>query len=220
MDISLVCCYTKENMAMDMKHSAEKSNIEMEFIFIDNRENRFTSAASALNYGFDKSKGDVVIFLHQDIVFEDPKDLNRMYDYLKEHSDTILGAAVNGMSFDNDFTKAKGLDECIVAVNRKVFDIIRFDEINFDGWHLYCADLCEQANQNGLNVEIMNSSIKHLSNGNIDKAYKITLKKFRKKYRNKTKKIYFSFGWCYTSEIKYKLYNILRIIRYRKINYL
>ena len=48
--ISFICCYTKEDLLNDLKKStACLTDYEIEWVLIDNRNNRFKSAASALN---------------------------------------------------------------------------------------------------------------------------------------------------------------------------
>ena len=61
--ISFICCYTKEDLLNDFKKSTDcLTDYEIEWVLIDNRNNRFKSAASALNYGFNKSTSPIVIF--------------------------------------------------------------------------------------------------------------------------------------------------------------
>ena len=42
-------------------------NVEYELIALDNREDRFKSAAEALNYGGERASGEYIMFAHQDM---------------------------------------------------------------------------------------------------------------------------------------------------------
>lgn len=68
--ISLITVFNNQSMVDEMINSAKRQNDAVtEFIMIDNRNNKFNSAAAALNYGVEKASGDVLVFLHQDIEF-------------------------------------------------------------------------------------------------------------------------------------------------------
>ena len=58
--------------------------------------------------------------------------------------------------------------------------LLSFDEVICDGWHLYGADLCLQANLvSGMSVMVVPMNIWHKSNGNADKSYFITQNKIQ-----------------------------------------
>lgn len=49
--ISLICCYNNLQQYKDMQKSLENQTVEYELIGIDNREEKYKSAAFALNAG-------------------------------------------------------------------------------------------------------------------------------------------------------------------------
>lgn len=92
-DLALVCCYNNEKQLNELLlDSYNKQNVECEKILIDNSDNKFSSAAKALNYGASISKSNYYIFLHQDIKFLDSNVLKNFYEELKECKG-ILGVA-------------------------------------------------------------------------------------------------------------------------------
>ena len=69
-DLALICCYNNEKQLNELLlDSYNEQDVECEKIFIDNSNNKFSSAAKALNYGASISESNYYIFLHQDIRF-------------------------------------------------------------------------------------------------------------------------------------------------------
>ncbi|MDD6225493.1 MAG: glycosyltransferase, partial [bacterium] len=92
--ISLITVYNNMPLLDDMLKTAEQQkNVEIDYIMIDNRNGRFSSAAAALNYGIKQSKGEVVVFLHQDIEFLEPDVLEKVYDFAVNNKYVIFGSA-------------------------------------------------------------------------------------------------------------------------------
>lgn len=61
--ISLITVFNNQSMIDEMINSDKRQNdADTEFIMIDNRNNKFNSAAAALNYGVEKASGDVLVF--------------------------------------------------------------------------------------------------------------------------------------------------------------
>ena len=68
--MSIICVYNNEQILNDfLISSLEKQSEDYELILVDNRNQEFTSASSALNYGAKKATGDYLVFAHQDINF-------------------------------------------------------------------------------------------------------------------------------------------------------
>ncbi len=228
--ISLITVYNNEELLNQMRESAQKQeNVNIEYVFIDNRNNEFSSAAAALNYGFKKANGRVLVFLHQDIEFMDSGVLKSIFDYAINNPDTIFGAAgvdgtrsgivlstINGLDTISSPVEALTLDECLIACHKNVFDKIEFDEVLCDGWHLYGADLCLQAKLiHGLKVEAFPMNVWHKSPGCADKNYYKTQNKLGAKYRKHIKVITTTNSWVYTNPIKSVAHSIYRRLRYR-----
>lgn len=235
--ISLITVYNRETLVEEMKNSASnQKNVEVEFILIDNSNKQFSSASKALNYGAKTSSGDVLVFLHQDIEFLSDDVLEQIYDFALENPNSVFGAAGVPMRQNSDkillsnffagpdktqcatinkAEKAFTLDECLIACHKEAFSKLQFDEVICDGWHLYGADLCLQAQAfNGMSVYAIPLNVWHKSNGNADKSYYDCQNKLGNKYRKHYKIINTTNGWVYTSFIKRFLQNSYRRIRY------
>ncbi len=215
-----------------------QAGVDVDCVMIDNRQKAFNSAAAALNYGAAKAKGDVLVFLHQDIEFLSDAALEQIYDFAVKNKNVIFGAAgvksrkedasgkiftsmyagedkVKNSSLDNA-TECFTLDECLIACYKDCMKNIAFDEKTCDGWHLYGADLCLQA---GLDPDLKVMVIPmdyvwHKSNGNADKSYHLTQNKLADKYKGKYRVINTTNGYQYTNGIKRMLTNIYRKLRY------
>lgn len=79
--ISLITVYNNEKLVREMTDSAAvQQGVSVEYILLDNRGRKFESAAAALNEGIEKSTGEVLVFLHQDIEFLSEGVLEDIYD--------------------------------------------------------------------------------------------------------------------------------------------
>lgn len=121
------------------------------------------SAAEALNVGLDKSRGDIVVFCHQDVIYyEDWVDM--FFERVAEieshnHKWGVLGTA--GITKRDDTVgvvhSVKGglqwqpnkrartyevqtVDEHCMAIKRS--SGLRFDHVTFNGFHFYGPDIC------------------------------------------------------------------------------
>ena len=66
--ISVICVYNDDWILQNyLLKSLSEQKAGFELITIDNGENRFASAAEALNYGGRKATGDYLLFVHQDV---------------------------------------------------------------------------------------------------------------------------------------------------------
>ena len=209
--VSVICCYNNEEVLHDMLYkSISTQSIKCEFIPIDNRSNKFTSAASALNYGASISKGKYLIFAHQDIEIFDKTSLESIIKYLDELSPAIIGYAGRSKEDSAVYTNMKHginrtyagnkrivvptevhtLDESFVAIEKSLFFKYKFDESVCDNWHLYTVDLCLLLASDNIKSYAIPSSAYHKSSGVIDKGYYKTLDKLVKKHRKNHNVIY------------------------------
>lgn len=238
--ISLITVYNNKEMLDEMLVSAEKQkNVDIDYVMIDNRENTFSSAAAALNYGTAKAIGEVYVYLHQDVEFLTETALEQIYDFAIKNRNVIFGAAGVKRRYkksDNIIiltsiyageeknknnklrtpTDCFTLDECLIACYRDVMKKVSFDEKVCDGWHLYGADFCLQA---GLipNLKVMvlpMPYVWHKSSGNADESYRNTQDRLAKKYKGKYRIINTTNGFQYTNSFMRLMLNIYRKIRY------
>ena len=92
--ISLISVYNNVEKMREMVDSAKKQcDVNIDYVLLDNTDFKFKSAAKALNYGIKKAVGEVVVFLHQDIIFLDPNQLSLIFDFAVENKNVIFGAA-------------------------------------------------------------------------------------------------------------------------------
>ena len=238
--ISIISVYNNElllNKLIDTINS--QIGVSVDKVIIDNTKNKFSSAASALNYGIKKTCGEVLVFVHQDVEFLSTDSLVKIYDFADENRFTVFGAAgvkskdkghsdgILSAMYEGEFkskytslscpTECFVLDECLIACHRDCMNYLSFDEKVCDGWHLYGADLCMQAQINpNLNVVVLPMDyVWHKSHGNADKSYFQTQGKLAKKYKDYYKIINTTNGFQYTNSFKRILLNIYRKLRYR-----
>ncbi len=231
--ISIICCYTNTEYLKCLKDSLkDKSNID--WVDIDNRQNLYKSAASALNKGANQAIGEVLIFLHQDVEF---LDYNTLDDIEKKALEGyIVGVAGKRRPYEKVLstmyegierkktkkiiqypTYVQTCDECLIAMTKEVYEKIGgFDENLFDGWHFYGVDLCLAASLINIKSIVIPSNFWHKSKGNRDKNWYIYQEKLRVKYKGKKCLLVYPCGWIVSNEILYKILNILRKLKHLK----
>ena len=165
MKISIICVYNnKQTLKNCLLDSLKKTKTEYELILIDNRNGEFNSAADALNYGGNKANGDLLLFVHQDVIFFE-NNLEDIIFYCKNSQNLgIAGVAgtdeLSGLVKSNgihhtppidmgpihiyEVESAQTLDEVLLIIPKEVFDNFKFDAKTCYHWHLYGADYCLQ----------------------------------------------------------------------------
>ncbi len=206
MKASIIICYTNKALISKTIEYLDSQDVRKDFeiIAIDNSENKFSSAAKALNYGASIAKGEILIFMHQDVFFEHSNDVSNLIGYFDKLDDlALLGVAgINGkdlMVYSNitetydhinkyknitEPIEVETIDECVIAIRKKFFDRIKFDEITCDNWHFYGVDLSYQVRLNNGKVYSVPVPVCHLSQGNTNLSFYKNLKKLGKKYHN------------------------------------
>lgn len=241
--ISIVCVFNNARLLADSLLSGlNHQTVPYELIAIDNTKNEFSSAAQALNYGGQKARGKYIMFVHQDIRLCSAKwllDAERMLDSLpnlgvagiagKREGGYILTNLTNGnppSALDTQTIGAEPiavqtLDECLTIVPRDLFNVLQFDEITCDGWHLYSVEYCVRSTLLGLDLYVLPFQTYHLSRGTsstptepidrlishcptikptfLPKEYYTALKKVIKKHKKNVSKIHTIFGDWSTS---------------------
>ena len=235
--ISIVCVYNNERLLADfLLDSLSRQTVHYELITINNTENQFTSAAQALNYGGRKARGKYIMFVHQDIRLcsnEWLHDAERILDSLpnlgvagiagRREGGRILTNLTNGTPPTAVGTQSvaepvtvQTLDDCLTIVPRDVFNVLEFDEITCDGWHLYAVEYCVSSTLLGFALYVLPFHTYHASLGTsstptdpvdrlisrcpmtvpafLPKDYYVALKKVIKKHRYNVKKIHTVFG--------------------------
>jgi Glycosyltransferase like family len=160
--ISIVCVYNNEKiLEQRLLYSLKMQHSLYEVLTIDNRTNRFTSAASALNWGASLARGDWIIFAHQDISLLSENWLKDAKKLLQTSSpDGWVGiagvtrtgeargfmldrAALSGTPFKT-LLEVQTLDECLLIHRREKSGYQYFDN-SLSGWHAYGVEACCRA---------------------------------------------------------------------------
>ncbi len=202
--MSIICVYNNEDILEKyLIKSLDKQSEEYELILIDNRENEFKSASSALNYGAKEARGDYLVFAHQDIYFSDSnwiKDTINQLDELKnlgiagvagKTTDSIVRSNIKQGLDPVDVSsfkifkaeKASTLDECLFIIPKKVHEKFPLNEKICDDWHLYAVDYVYDIKNHGFEAYLLPSILEHRSKGDsMSDSYYTTLSKLQKKY--------------------------------------
>jgi glycosyltransferase involved in cell wall biosynthesis len=216
-EASFVTCVSDwqmyERCVVDSLNRMHFPEQKIERVPVDNVNNNF-SASQALNRGLWKSRGKIIVFCHQDIIFPENwlSDLIVKIEELDQQvaSWGVIGPAgrcvdgsksghildPHGELFHPPFPRqVQTLDELCMIIRGK--SELRFDEY-FDHFHLYGADLCLMAACRGMPCYTVDCYLEHLSGGNKNEAWRLQKEKFIIKWWPKRrivgKKIYTTSG--------------------------
>lgn len=204
--VSVIIVYTDLQKLEEAKLWLQKQTAweSVELITLDNRENAFSSAAKALNYGAEISRGEILVFMHQDIYLWDLNAVDTYRTYLESDPNAIIGPAgkredgkvvmdlyetkekiQRGERANGQMFEVETLDECLIAMTRHTWNRLRFDEICCDNWHCYAVDICLanklSGNQNRMiPLEICHDSLGNSENNSFRRSVGNLVKKYRK----------------------------------------
>jgi len=216
---SFVVCATKPEEVKGLCNSID-TLVTHEMMLINNRNNIFTNASEALNYGIKLSSSMYNILCHQDVRYSSNTlevILSRIDDVEKQEKNWgVLGIAGAGwtdtkqrtfLHFMDSVGKSSGfykeiqtLDECFSVIKNN--KILHYDETILDHWHFYGADICLSAIEKGFRNYVINTKVIHLSNGldNLNKhfkEYQIQCRRLLSKWKDK-------FPYITTTTMQYK----------------
>ena len=180
------------------------------------------SLSEGYNRGIDRSRGDIVIFCHDDIEVLTPSFHQQLCNYLESYDgigcagtdrmiesawfgagDPYIHGAVAypaGNNWPSDrfdvqiwgdlkltvVPNIQALEGFFFAVRRTVLDRVRFDEVNFDGFHVYDTDFTFAAYLSGFRLAVCKDLlIAHQSGGNFNEEYRVYRARFAEKYRDR-----------------------------------
>ena len=236
--VSFICVYNSERFFKLMFNSIKLTNIsyDYEIVGIDNTNNQYKSMVAALTAAQKKANGNIMVFLHQDVVFSNESNLNWLiencvkkcalygvfgvenYGASKKSISSItdLWCEYDGLKKD-EIREVFTIDECLFACNKKLLDKINFDSKLCKHWDFYAVDLALQCQLANIPVYSIGLKLIHYSKGNTKtKAFKSVEKRLINKYRNNFSIITYPCGWSYTSHAKifkqqlFKLYASVR----------
>lgn len=200
--ISIICPVNNYNVLKMLTESLEKQTIkDYELIIIDATKMKFKSAAETLNYGVSISKGDILLFVHQDVELINNDALAKIIDFSKNNDFGIAGVAgknvhdkycttsvlvgknrrPGGQIKTTDIIETQTLDECLFIIKKDKFN----NFTNYGNtWHFYSVDYCLKMLESNEKVLLFPIDIYHLSPGySMNYNYYTTLKKVGKNHK-------------------------------------
>lgn len=200
--ISIICaCNDKKIMETMLKSSLKNQTYQdFELLIIDAKHHGFKSASQTLNYGVSLAKGNILLFIHQDVelfdknILESIVEFDNKYNYgiagvcgvvetgeYQNYSSVLVGYDKHQTGIQNRIIREiYALDECLFFINKKNF--LGFDDLG-NTWHFYAVDYSIKCQKSGLKVMLIPNQIYHLSPGwSLDYSYFDTLKLIAHKY--------------------------------------
>lgn len=224
---SFICPSNRPDMVDScIRASLQKqTNNSYELIVVDTLLQRFDSASQALNFGAEKAKGEYLVFLHHDIIFDAVDFLNSLALMVKSRSFCIAGVAgiIKGSSPNrcsaltnivhgeeketplcavsiSEITPCDTLDECFFVIPKKVWQT-RPLSVFYPSWHLYAVEYSLWANhEDPGSCVALPLTLWHKSKGvSFDESYYRAVSVLRKLYKPHYDVIYSSCGIWPTS---------------------
>ncbi|HMA64069.1 MAG: glycosyltransferase [Fibrobacterota bacterium] len=88
-------------------------------------------------------------------------------------------------SWDDQDADVVAVDGLFFAIRASLFSTIRFDDITFNGFHLYDLDICMQIQKSHRLIVTKDILVRHLSGGSFDTKWQSYAVAFLKKYSNR-----------------------------------
>ena len=156
---------------------------DCEFLYLDNSETNQLDAFAALNRLIREARGDRIILCHQDLIFHDNtrEDLDSRLRELTDFDPSWAVAGNAGGTAPGQLairiSDPHGTNTCTGELPARAqsldenFLILRADanlglSRDLQGYHLYGADLCLQADLRGHSAYVIDFHLNHLSSGN------------------------------------------------------
>lgn len=234
--ISIICiCNQRKVYNQFLKKSLDRQHqCSYELLVIDNSNHQYSSAAYAFNQMAKKAKGDLLMFVHQDMELCDDYFLNKVESTFKENDNLgIVGVAgcKDGKVISNIYhsnpkvlvsshhidtlTTVNSLDECLFVIPKSIVLEYPFDERVCHHWHLYAVEYCYHMKSLNKTVAVLPLDAYHASYGDfMNEGYYQTLELLAKKYHHQFKKIDTTIRSWSTNPLLLKL-NI-QYLRYKK----
>jgi hypothetical protein len=153
---------------------------ETEFLPVDNRGNRFTTAGAALNDGARRARHDVVVFVHQDVVLHSLDDLEAAAGVLMANPDVGILGAIGMDSRDRLVGRIRdrvveigesapsprdidSVDEVLFMIRREQVLAEPISEDPLLAWHAYGVEYCARMRRRGMRAAVIDLPLTHNS---------------------------------------------------------
>lgn len=219
--ISIIICNRKSTINPALKENIQNTvGVKHEIVLIDNSRGQY-NIFQAYNEGVRQAKGDILCFMHDDILFrsngwgsviEDAFTANEHMGALgvagghfmpdcpcswstcKTTSYHVWQTNHDGTTTEykcTDHTEGKhlvdvaSLDGLFMCIRHSLFNITRFDDHTFTGFHCYDSDICMQILAAGYSVNVtFDIDIEHRSNGACNQQYYDNIEIWYKKWHS------------------------------------
>jgi Glycosyltransferase like family len=194
--ISIICVFNNapvREQCLDRSIERHRSEVDdLDYVMVDNRDGRFTSAGAAFNSGAAQARHDHLVFVHQDVVLHSLSALEHAAAALQaDRSIGLLGAigvepggrlvgrvrdrfVLIGERTDRP-VDVDAIDEVLFIVPRRVLDRHGLSEAPRFAWHAYAAEYGLRLRQDGLRVCAVDVPLTHnsmsLNTEQLDAAY-------------------------------------------------
>ena len=180
----ILCSRTKDVSKAFKQNIAETIGAEYELIVIDNSKNKY-SIFSAYNEGVRHAKGDILCFMHEDILYKTlewgkqvetimqdisigclgvigsymlPKNSGYWYDVKPYMTGRVLADENHSVDCnENGYVESEvvAVDGMWFCIQKSMFQTISFDEQTYQGFHWYDMDICMQILNIGKKISII-----------------------------------------------------------------
>ena len=215
-----VVCASNDPLVLEqmLLTSLRRQTVAWELRVVDAAAEGLAGCAAALNAGAAGTSAPWLMFVHQDVAFDEPDFLRAAIDLMSPLADLgiagpigvaerpasgrmrIVGRWLEGRDrrpvqfapLDRP-TPVQTLDELLLFVPRRVFDRLKFDPVACPDWHLYGVDYCLSVIELGLRPYALPLVVHHLSGGTLTPGYYETLARVVRKHRRRVRVIYTTF---------------------------
>jgi tetratricopeptide (TPR) repeat protein len=207
--VSVICCSVSPAKLNVLVDCLNERLLHWELVHISDAR----SLSEGYTRGLQKAQADLLVFCHDDIRILSSDFSLRLRSYLESYdligvagSTQCSGPAALwggppashgwicyregekrcvsvGSAWGPVVPEAQVLDGVFLAGHRRVFEQVGFDEITFDGFHLYDMDFTWRAHLSGARLAICQDlMIEHASRGNFDATWARYADLFRRKF--------------------------------------
>ena len=214
----IICSRSSQLPDALVQNIAETVGVDYELLVIDNSSSTY-SIFSAYNEGVMRSRGNVICFMHEDIMFYSKDWGRKAIDRFRDENIGVVGVVGSNYMpqcpagwwmtstigheqkevFENgnvkkslvEYSKQVTSEEFAVVVDgfwfcmpRRVFELVKFDDVRFDGFHCYDNDICMQVINCGYKIVVARDIlIEHKSEGVLNKQWVINVNVWYNKWK-------------------------------------